>query len=297
MGINYRRPVLVVILGTIWLLLSACAHTGGTADQTPNSAESYSAVNELPPLPVPEPEPAIPDPQAELVDGRFRTSTSPIASFDFLNHSYPLPRGWQNPDGSDAKLENGRLAPISEHLGDDMTDEGRAKARSERRIGLSHVVTKYFDITGDGQDEAIVVLKIETGGNALPQIIYIFEWLEKEPHLMWHFRTGDRSDGGLKDIRPEGGQLVLELYGQDRFMLGEVETGKITGDEVQLCCPTHFTRTVYKWNGKNFIRQGDRLTYLTADPTAAPIINFGDIMNDPVKSKKFLEANQKPSRN
>lgn len=297
MGIYYRRSASVIILGTIWLLISACAQTGGTSHEAPDSAEAYSAVNELPPLPAPEPEPAIPDPQAELTDGRFRTSSSPIASFDFLNHSYPLPRGWQNPDGSDAKLENGRLAPVSEHLGEDLSDEDRAKARSERRIGLAHIVTKYFDVTGDGQDDAIVVLKIETGGSALPQIVYIYEWKDDAPDLLWHFRTGDRSDGGLKDIRPENGQLVLELYGQDRFMLGEVETGKITGDEVQLCCPTHFTRTVHKWNGKNFIRQGDRLTYLTADPAAEPLINFGDIMNDPVKSRKFLEANQKPSRN
>ena len=104
--------------------------------------------------------------------------------------------------------------------------------------------------------------------------------------MLWYFRTGDRADGGLKDIRPENGMLLIELYGQDRYMLGEVETGKITGDEEQLCCPTHFTRTIYKWNGRNFIRQGDRLTFATADASLAPVKNMGDIVNAAEKRGK-----------
>jgi hypothetical protein len=228
----------------------------------------------------------MPDLQAEITDQRFATSGSPIASYDFKNHSYPLPRGWQNPDNSESQLVNGRLDPVSIPISEDMPDEEKVKARAQRRIGLSHVITKYFDATGDGQNEAIVVLKIETTGNAIPQMIYVYEWKDGKPDLLWNFRTGDRADGGLKDIRPENGQLLIELFGQDRFMLGEVETGKITGDEEQLCCPTHFTRTVYKWNGNHFIRQGDRLTFSTADPNAAPVKNMGDIVNAQVKRGK-----------
>ena len=69
-------------------------------------------------------------------------------------------------------------------------------------------------------------------------------------------------------------------------MLGEVETGKITGDEEQLCCPIYFTRTRYKWNGKNFLMQKKRLTYSVADLTAPPLENYGDIVNAKEKSKK-----------
>src|SRR5690606_8303338 len=123
------------------------------------------------------------------------------------------------------------------------------------------------------------ILKIETAGAAIPQIAYIYEWKDGKPELIWHFRTGDRADGGLKDIRPDNGEVLIELYGQDRFVLGEVETGKITGDEEQLCCPTFFTRSSYKYNGTHFIRKGDRLTLLTADPLAEPIKNMGDIVN------------------
>jgi hypothetical protein len=160
-----------------------------------------------------------------------------------------------------------------------MPDEEKIEARSTRRIGMSYVTTKYMDLTGDGQDEAIVILKVETTGNAIPQLVYVYEWKAEKPELLWNFRTGDRADGGLKDMRPENGELVVELYGQDRFLLGQTETGKITGDEEQLCCPTYFTRTFYEWNGKNFLMQRKRLTYSVAEPSSPPLENYGDVVN------------------
>jgi hypothetical protein len=167
-----------------------------------------------------------------------------------------------------------------------MGDEERAERKAKRRIGMSYVTTRYFDVTGDSEDEALVILKIETGGAAIPQLAYLYKWTEGQPELLWVFRTGDRADGGLKDIRAENGEVVVELYGQDRFILGQVETGKITGDEEQLCCPTHFTRTHYKWNGNNFLMNKKRLTYLVANPAARPLENLGDIVNNPVRAKK-----------
>jgi hypothetical protein len=240
--------------------------------------------------PLPEasasPSPDIPDLQTEITDERFRSSAAPICSFDFLNYTYELPRGWQNPDGTTSlTLKNGKTDPVGIDA-DETTPEKKAEVRQQRRIGLTHVSTKCFDATGDGEDEAVVVLKIETGGSAIPQVVYVFTWKDGKPEVIWPFRTGDRSDGGLKDIRPENGMLVIELYGQDRFLLGQTETGKITGDEVQLCCPTHFTRSRYKWNGKDFLMQGKRLTYLTADQSATPVENMGAIVNEQQSNKK-----------
>ncbi|MDM7920897.1 MAG: hypothetical protein QUS14_01245 [Pyrinomonadaceae bacterium] len=282
-----RNTFAAIVFLAASLLFSACGvEPVSTADTYQPQAIQANAAMQEPAPPAPEPSPLMPDLQAEITDQRFVSSATPLGSFDFKNHTYPLPRGWQNPDGSESQLVDGRLDPVSVPISEDMPDEEKVKARTERRIGLSHVATKYFDVTGDGVDEAIVVLKIETTGNAIPQIIYVYEWKDEKPELLWYFRTGDRADGGLKDIRPENGMLLIELYGQDRYMLGEVETGKITGDEEQLCCPTHFTRTVYKWNGRNFIRQGDRLTFTTADPSAVPVKNMGDIVNAAQKRGK-----------
>ncbi|MEO6655367.1 MAG: hypothetical protein ABIO36_04730 [Pyrinomonadaceae bacterium] len=238
------------------------------------------------PQPTQQPSPAFPNLQAELLDDRNKTTALAIGRYDFKNHTYELPRGWQNPDGSTKiTLTNGRIAPIEGNVKDEMSDEDKVVAKAERRIGLSYVTTKYLDVTGDGEDEAVVILKIETGGSAIPQIVYVFTWKDGKPELIWPFRTGDRADGGLKDIRAENVQFVVEMYGQDRFLLGQTETGKIGDDVEQLCCPTNFTRSFYKWNGKNFIIQGKRLTFLTADPGAAPVQNMGEKVNAQ-KSKK-----------
>lgn len=238
--------------------------------------------------------PEVPNLQREIMSEGKGTS-SPIGAFNFKNFSYDMPRGWENPDGSQITLAGGKIAPVSIDINEDMTPEEKAARKAQRRIGLSYVTTKYLDATGDGVDEALVVLKIETGGAAVPQVVYLFEWRSGKPEKLWFFRTGDRADGGLKNILVENGMLIVELYGQDRFILGGVETGKITGDEEQLCCPTHFTRSTYKWNGSTFLMQGKRLTYSINDPLAAPLENHGDIMNDPVKSKKYLNTPQ-PAR-
>lgn len=268
--LQFFLVVSVVLTG----FLTCCQ---GKVETPPPAPEATNATATPPPIVVSTP--LIPNLQSEILDARDKTTSSPIGNFDFKNYSYPLPHGWENPDGSDATLVNGRLAPVSVATNDEMSPDEKSEAKSRRRIGLSYVTTKYFDVTGDGQDEALVVLKIETSGSAIPQIVFVFTWKDGKPELIWPFRTGDRADGGLKDLRAENGALVLELFGQDRFLLGANETGKITNDREQLCCPTYFTRTRYKWNGKNFQLQGKRLTFLTADPKATPAENMGEKVN------------------
>lgn len=265
--------------------LSACGTKVENSTEAANSPQPAAEIK----APTSTPTPAPPDLQAELLDDRNKTTQSPLGTFDFKNHTYELPRGWQNPDGTtELTLVDGKVAPVEAATSENMAPDAKAAVKAERRIGMSYVTTKYFDITGDGEDEALVVLKIETAGSAIPQLVYVFTWKDGKPELIWPFRTGDRADGGLKDLRAENGELVVELYGRDRFLLGQTETGKITGDEEQLCCPIFFTRSRYKWNGKNFLMQGKRLTFSVEDPNAPPIENLGDIMNDPVKAKKYL---------
>ena len=265
-------------------MFTACGSGVQTNKNTETPAPSATPTVQ----PTPTPTPAGFNAQAEILDARDKKTTSPIGTFDFKNYTYELPRGWQNPDGStDITLTNGRIAPIEGKTNsDDMSPEDKAEMKLGRRIGMSYVTTKYMDVNGDGEDEAVVILKIETAGSAVPQLVYIFGWKDGKPDLIWPFRTGDRADGGLKDMRVENGLLVVELYGQDRFILGQTETGKITGDYEQLCCPSYFTRNFYKWNGKNFLLQGKRLTFNIADPNAAPVENMGEKVNAPQKYRK-----------
>jgi hypothetical protein len=270
---------------------------GSRADATNSTAAAEPPAAEPPrgfQQPVAAPSPAFPNLQAEILDERGKTTTSPLGTFDFRNFTYPLPRGWQHQDGDEMVLINGNLKPKFKDIEEEMTPEEKAAARAERRIGMSYVTTKYLDANADGADDAVVILKVETGGAAIPQLVYIYEWKDGQPSLLWNFRTGDRADGGLKDIRAENGQMVVELYGQDRFLLGQNETGKITGDEEQLCCPIFFTRTFYKWNGRVFLMQGKRLTFEFANLSAPPMENLAEVVNDPKNLKKLnLGANAK----
>lgn len=268
-----RTYFTAVFLLLVNLLFSACGGDGaavGTAKSETNVTPIVAV--ETPATPEPVQTPKIPNLQTELTDERNKTTASPIGTFDFKNFKYPLPRGWQDSDGKEVELVDGKR-PM------EMTEE-------VERIGLSYVTTKFLDVNADGQDEAVVILKIETGGAAIPQIVYVYEWKDNAAELVWFFRTGDRADGGLKDIRTENNLVVVELFGQDRYILGELDTAKITGDEEQLCCPTHFTKSRYKWNGNAFRLEGKRLTYRTADPNAAPIENMIEVIEKQNGGKK-----------
>jgi hypothetical protein len=255
---TYVQITAAFLLFAIALLFSACGGTVETASSAANTAPTVAVESTA--TPEAPPPPKIPNLQTEILDERNKTTAAPIGNFDFKNFKYPLPRGWQDSDGKEVELIEGKR-PM------EMTEE-------VERIGLSYMTTKFLDVTGDGQEEAFVILKIETGGGAIPQLVYVFTWKDEQPEMIWYFRTGDRADGGLKDIRLENGLTVVELFGQDRYILGELDTAKITGDEEQLCCPTHFTLSRYKWNGSAFRLEGKRLTYRTADKNAPPIENM-----------------------
>ena len=113
-------------------------------------------------------------------------------------------------------------------------------------------------MTGDGQDEAIVVIKIETTGSAVPQIVYVFTYKEDQPELIWYFRTGDPPTAASKTCGPKTANSFSSFTVRTDSCLARHETSKITDDFEQNCCPTFFTRSSYKWNGRKFQMQGKR---------------------------------------
>lgn len=151
------------------------------------------------------------------------TPSSPIRTIDFANVTYP-----NFPDYSDPN--------------------GREKRHITLNAGeASPTFINYGDVTGDGVEDALVVLAIDNHGSAIPHYVYIFVAEEKKPRLIWDFETGDRADGGLRNIYAENGQLVIELFGKDRAIGDELYRG-----EEGLCCPSSFTKTNYRWAGTRF---------------------------------------------
>lgn len=237
-------------------LISGCASSTKAPPTKQSNKEKPIANTQENPPPRPQPQASIL--QGEILGINDSETASPIGRFDFKNFSYPSPRGWQDADGKNFMLKNGQ------------------RELTEEKIGMKYVATKYGDVTGDGQDEAFVILRVNTGGSAIPQIVYIYEWRNRSPELLWYFRTGDRADGGLKRVYEKNGDLAIELFGRDRYIFDQMETKKIVGDEQQLCCPTHFTRNFYRKKGNRFVLEGKRLTYSLEDKDAAPQKNMNE---------------------
>ncbi len=259
---NLTKPTAIYLLLFCVCIFSAC---GNSAE---SSADDKTAENtKTPPISNSNTEnqssnyaSKVPNLQAEILAQKNTKTDSPLGAFDFKNYTYPFPRGWQDSDSKDFVLENGKR-PVS-----------------KERIGISYVTTLYGEATDDDSDEAFVILKIDTGGSAIPQMVNVFSWKDGQPELIWQFRTGDRADGGLKNIWTENDSVVIELYGQDRYILGESETSKITGDEEQISFPTFYTKTIYKWNGNIFRLEGKRLTFKTDDKNAPAIENMIEVV-------------------
>jgi hypothetical protein len=154
-------------------------------------------------------------PQATFSQGRMRS----IRWVDFANFTYP------------------RVANPAESL---VLRNGQERTNVTPR-SLEDV--SYGDVTGDGVEEAIVILGVLTGGSAMPNEVYIYRMRRSRPVLLWSFTTGDRADGGLRAIYADRGRLVVELNGPKR--------GIEEGD----CCPKRLTRTHYVWRGGRFQRQ------------------------------------------
>jgi hypothetical protein len=110
------------------------------------------------------------------------------------------------------------------------------------------------DLNGDGSDDAIVTLFMHTLGTMSLSRVYVFDVSRSGgPHVMWWFSSGDRAQGGLRRVMARNGTLVVELYGYGTTperTLAKPGDGPLDA----ACCPSHFTRTEYRWSGRRFDR-------------------------------------------
>ncbi len=111
----------------------------------------------------------------------------------------------------------------------------------------------YGDVTGDGVEEAMFVLGIESRGSAIPEIVYIFSLVDGHPKVLWSFEPGDRGQGGLRRVFAENGNLVVELNGKNAYV------GMPNYDDSAECaaCDGYYTRSRYAWQNGHFRRVGN----------------------------------------
>ncbi|MDQ6788646.1 MAG: hypothetical protein M3033_17725 [Acidobacteriota bacterium] len=166
---------------------------------------------------------------------------SPIRKIDFRNFTYPWTEGLSTKDEKNFTLKDGEI-PFER----------------DGQMGVSLEKIEYVDITGDGADEAILIISLQTGGSAVPNVVYVYTIEKEKPKLLWSFYTGDRAEGGLKKVYAENGNLIVELFSNNKFIESKNEFEFPSELELKngLCCPTNFTQFRFKWNGEKFVVKG-----------------------------------------
>jgi hypothetical protein len=120
-------------------------------------------------------------------------------------------------------------------------ESGSARFVTEKPVRQGAVGAAYIDygeVTGDSQEEAFVVVAVETEGSAIPHCVYVYTLQSGAPRLLWSVQTGDRADFGLRRLYGDEGKLMVELYSPD-------------GNK-GACCPTQFRRIALQWDGSTF---------------------------------------------
>jgi hypothetical protein len=172
-------------------------------------------------------------PHAAYSQGRLTS----IRSVDFGNFAYQAKPVYA---GKNFRLRSGEY-------------RGRSRGVFDIPYPVSLAGVAYGDVTGDGAEDAMVVLFESVKGSAIPYYVYVYSLERGKPVLLWSFDAGDRGDGGLRKVYAERGELVVELYGRDTGV-GDTANKEQAG----ACCPKSFTRTRYRWRGRRFRQQGGR---------------------------------------
>jgi hypothetical protein len=154
-----------------------------------------------------------------------------IRAIDFRNFDYPKIPGTTEKQIS---LRNG----IHPNLFRDEVEDAEADSVEHGRASLDQVLYGYDD---QGKPMAFVVLEVWSGGTWVSSEIFLYTMVDRQPRLQWSFESGDRADGGLRNIYTERGYSVLEFYQE------------LNGP---LCCASHFERHFYGWKEGKFVKLG-----------------------------------------
>jgi hypothetical protein len=222
--IKLRRltPFICVAQIVLALTIVSCdtrsSGAGGSNPAVPPATPSQESTVE-------GPLPAIANPSRE----------TPIRKVDFKNFTYPwYPTDYTPPRGErKITLRDGEMKVEA--------------AKNTDRLWSSLANVSYADLTGDTSDEAIVTVVTNFDPNGSVACIFIYTLRGGTPSLLWSHETGDRANGGLRSIRVEGFDLVVEQYDiKFDWDKGRYEEG------TALCCPKRFVRSRYHWDGEHF---------------------------------------------
>jgi hypothetical protein len=194
-----------------------------------------------------------------LVSYGFADAQKSIRQVDFKNFTYQLSGtllGHDSLQWLDMPTEaHPKRKPIHLVNGDNLTKassfvmDGHEYTQWE---GFTLQSVEFADVTGEGKEDAIVVLKYLSGGTQKTHYVYIYSFDDGKPKLLAYFHSGDRAYSGLYKVYGENGKLVVEL----------LDPEKRSG----ACCSSGFVRTRYKWRNGRFEAFGAPESVMLQEP-------------------------------
>ena len=181
---------------------------------------------------------------AQTSDGFNYSAYNAVSSGAFANFTYP-----SRPLFQGASCFDGRRSFTLRHG----IFEPKMNARGYvERLGAYLKSVEFWDVTGDGQKEAIVAVGNLCDCSGVWFGIYVYRLAGRKPtRLLWAFQTGDRAVGGLRRVYGRRGRLIVELYGS-----GSGPNSPPKNYNGAQCCTDDYTQRRYRWNGSRFLQQG-----------------------------------------
>jgi hypothetical protein len=159
---------------------------------------------------------------------------SPIRNIDFKNFTYD----WY-PSDLDIPTTGKKII-----LSDGSMETGFGYGKEPKEFFLIEDGVQYGDLTGDGVEEAVVVLGIITSGTARANIVFVYGLSEGKPTRLWAYQTGDRWDYGFHKVSIEKSELILERY--------KPKIINYQGQKHDMSQSDTYVRDYYQYNGSRF---------------------------------------------
>jgi len=97
------------------------------------------------------------------------------------------------------------------------------------------------DLTGDGNDEAVVVLWCNGGGSEVLDEGFIYTVRKGRAVSIAKFKGGSRQTG-IDHVKIEGGLLIVDR--------------RVPAPNDPVCCASYYNTTTYRWDGKRLVQVG-----------------------------------------
>ncbi len=184
--------------------------------------------------------------------GWSQNSPHDIRSVDFKNFSYP----WVAPDGWPDHLQwmSIRLQHHVRLLSGKWNDAGEGD-------GLTLEGVQYAKLSSNKSEDAVVVLRYDTGGTQYHYWVYIYGDSGGQPKLLGFFHAGDRAAHGLYRVFAKDQVLNVELF-DPKYEEGD-------------CCSSGFLNYQFRWNGQGFEAVGNPVPGSTDSTSRRPVSIFG----------------------